>query len=386
MHPSSLLFWVLLGCTSAVNGNTKCNGSNCPRPVTLLFPTVVSPKTPATLVPPTVIGPVTTTNHTTHAPANHTTQAPANHTTHAPANHTTHAPANHTTHAPANHTTHAPANHTTHAPANHTTHAPANHTTHAPANHTTHAPANHTTHSPANHTTHAPANHTTHSPASHTTRAVLPTSVSPSPSPEIAVGRYNVTNNKTVCAMAKLGIQFRVQYQTAKKHAAWGVFFIEPNRTQAAGICSTGSVVMNLTFPEGFLTFTFKKDSKQRTFYLSGVHSELTYRFPGAAGASRYTAHNYSLTMLQAHLGHSYSCSNQSVRASSTYWVDLEDQQVQVFNIAKDHQFGAAELCPQDKKLPVVIIVVVVILVILILVIVAYLIGRKRHPAGYQSI
>ncbi|XP_043540913.1 macrosialin-like, partial [Chiloscyllium plagiosum] len=227
-----------------VNGNTKCKGSNCPGPATLLPPTVVSANTPATLVPPTAIGPVTTTNHTTHPPANHTT----------------------------------------HPPANHTTHPPANHTTHPPGNHTTHSPGNHTTHSPGNHTTHSPGNHTTHSPGNHTTRAVLPTSVSPSPSPERAVGRYNVTNNKTVCAMAKLGIQFRVQYQTAKKHTAWGVFFIEPNRTVATGTCSTGSVIMNLTFPEGFLIFTFKKDSKQRTFYLSGVHSELTYRFPGAAG------------------------------------------------------------------------------------------------------
>ncbi|XP_059498536.1 macrosialin-like [Stegostoma tigrinum] len=420
MYPSSVLCCILLATISAANGNTECDGSHCPprpKPATLLPPTVISPRKPATLVPPTVIGPVTTTipptpanhtthapanhtthapanhtthapaNHTTHAPANHTTHAPANHTTHAPANHTTHAPANHTTHAPANHTTHAPANHTTHAPANHTTHAPANHTTHAPANHTTHAPANHTTHAPANHTTHAPANHTTHAPANHTTHTVWPTSVHPSPAPSSNSGSYNVTNNQTVCALAKLEIRLRVRYPTAESKSAWGEFIINPNRTTASGTCGTDSVTMNLTFPEGFLTFGFKKNSKQQTFSLSAVHSELMYSFPDAAGPGRYLVWNNSLTVLQTHLGHSFLCSSLLVKGSSSFWVHLINQQVQVFEIPSTPRFGPVERCPQDRRVSDVVIVIVVLLVVLILVmLVAYLIGRKRHPAGYQSI
>ncbi|XP_078064304.1 lysosome-associated membrane glycoprotein 1-like [Mustelus asterias] len=90
---------------------------------------------------------------------------------------------------------------------------------------------------------------------------------------------------------------------------------------------------------------------------------------------------------MQTQLGHSYRCSNQSVEAKSTFRVDLVDQQIQVFKFAKNQQFGSAEFCFQDRKLPVVAIVVVVVLIVLIIVVVlAYLIGRRRTPAGYQSI
>ncbi|XP_067880090.1 macrosialin-like isoform X2 [Heterodontus francisci] len=398
MSPVTLL-WLFLMAIPSANSDVQCEGLNCPprpTPVTLLPATTVSPKRPVTLLPASTPATRHTTpanhttaapaNHTTAAPANHTTAAPANHTTAAPANHTTAAPANHTTAAPANHTTAAPANHTTAAPANHTTAAPANHTTAAPANHTTAAPANHTTAAPANHTTAAPANHTTAAPANHTTHSVLTTTMHPTSPPELQKGNYKVTNNKTVCAMAALKLQLRVQYKTKKKETAWGVFFIQPNKTKTSGSCGTYFVNMTLTFPEGFLTFGFKMNSKQQTFYLNEIRSELMYQFPGTT-ASQYSARNSSMVMLQTHLGHSFLCSNQSVKAESTFWVDLVDEQIQAFNISRNQQFGSAEVCPEDKRLPIVAIVVAVVLVLLIvIVLLAYLIGRRRNPAGYESI
>uniref|UniRef100_UPI00398EB574 macrosialin-like n=1 Tax=Pristiophorus japonicus TaxID=55135 RepID=UPI00398EB574 len=375
MSPA-IIFCVFLMTISAANSDEKCEGVNCPpRLVTLQPATAVSPKKPATLLP------ASTPRTTTHTPTT------ANHTTHAPANHTTHAPANHTTHAPANHTTHAPANHTTHVPANHTTHAPANHTTHAPANHTTHAPANHTTHAPANHTTHAPANHTTVAPANHTTHPVPPTTLHPTFQPEPQKGLYKVTDNKTTCAMAALKLQFRIQYQTVKKEKAWGDFYIQPSRTTTSGSCGPHSVNMTLAFPEGFLTFGFRMNSKDKTFYLSEIRSHLMYKFPGTSEPSQYTARNDSVSMLRTNLGHSFQCSNQSVKASAGFWVDLMDQQVQAFDIPKNQDFGSAEICPEDRRVPIVAIVVAVVLIVLILIVlVAYLIGRKRNQAGYQSI
>ncbi|XP_072349351.1 macrosialin-like [Scyliorhinus torazame] len=376
------LLCLFLAAGAAGSTDVKCEGPNCPpkpTPASLLSPTLVSPKRPASLVPPTVLtpkSPVTLSTPSTRT-TRHTT--PANHTSH----HTTPHPTNHTTHHPSNHTTHHPSNHTTHHPSNHTTHHPSNHTTHHPANHTTHHPSNHTTHHPSNHTTHHPTPH----PANHTSHPALPTTLHPAPAPKLQSGHYNVTANKTVCALADLKLQFRVQYKNTKKETSWGLFMLQPTRTHASGTCGTGFVNLTLTFPEGFLMFGFKKDIKKQTFYLSEVKSELMFRFPGTAGPSRYSAQNTSLAMLQAHLGHSYRCSNQSVEVKSTFWVDLVDQQVQSFDFDKNQHFGPAELCPQDKKLPVVAIVVAVVLVILILVVIlVYVIGKSRSPAGYQSI
>lgn len=37
----------------------------------------------------------------------------------------------------------------------------------------------------------------------------------------------------------------------------WGTFTVMPNCTKASGWCHKDIAVMNLTFPEGFLQFTF---------------------------------------------------------------------------------------------------------------------------------
>ncbi|XP_078056982.1 uncharacterized protein LOC144481712 [Mustelus asterias] len=250
-------------CTiPAVTGGVECEGESClpgPTPAYLRPATVVSPRTLVTLVKPTVMTP--------KPPV--TLNPPSTAITHRP--------------TPTNHTTHSPTNHTTHSPTNHTTHPPTNHTTHSPTNHTTHSPTNHTTHSPSNHTTHSPTNHTTHSPTNHTTHSVLTTPVRPTIAPLLQSGRYNVSVNKTVCAMAEVKLQFRVRYQGAKG-MSWGLFRIVPKKTKSSGNCGTDFVNMTLTFPEGYVMFGFKKNSKQETFYLSEVQSELTYMFPETTG------------------------------------------------------------------------------------------------------
>ncbi|XP_067828381.1 macrosialin-like isoform X2 [Heptranchias perlo] len=299
------------------NCDVQCEGTNCRlRPVTLLPATTVTAPTPVTLLPAST----PTSPHT----ANHTTVPPSNHTT---------IPVTHST-IPANHTTIPPANHTTIPPANHTTIPPANHTTIPPANHTTIPPANHTTIPPANHTTIPPANHTTHS--------VHTTPVHPTLPPVLQEGKYKVTDNKTVCAMASLKLQLRVQYKTEKKgkKGMWGVFMIQPLLTNSSGSCGTDTVNMTLTFPEGSLTFGFKVNSKQHSFYLREIQSELKYKFPGTSGPSRYTARNSSLQTLDTHLGHSFRCKNQSVKVTSSFWVDMVDEQIQAFNFSKNQEFG----------------------------------------------
>ncbi|XP_072903797.1 uncharacterized protein [Hemitrygon akajei] len=243
---------LLIASVSLGRSDPLCEGSNC-RPTlgTLIPATSVLPPTPGSLIPGTTPHQTTPTptptKHTTHSPT------PTKHTTHSPT------PTKHTTHTP------TPANHTTHTP------TPANHTTHTPT------PANHTTHTPtpANHTTHTPtpANHT--SPTNHTTHSV-PTPTGP---PVLTKGTYKVSNDKMICALATLKIELRVEYKTGR----WGTFFIQPNHTKASGACEKNTVNMTLTFPQGFLTFGFQKDKKDRSYHLHQIKTQLTYKFPGSA-------------------------------------------------------------------------------------------------------
>ncbi|XP_051900605.1 macrosialin-like [Pristis pectinata] len=340
-----LLLLTLLASVALGSAEVQCEGKNCkPRPATLLPATSVIPPTPASLEP------ASTPLPTTHTPT----------------------PANHTTPTPANHTTPTPANHTTPTPANHTTPIPSNHTT--LTNHTTLIPTNHTTPIPTNHTTPIPTHHTTH---------LIPPTVVP---PVLRKGTYKVTDKKVVCALATMKIELRVHYKGYKQEK-WGTFFIQPNKTRASGKCGDDSVNMTLTFPQGFLTFRFLKNTKDKTYHLQQIQTQLTYQFPGATAPTKFVAHNSALLVMHTRLGHCYQCSNQTLEASNSFWVDLVDQQLQVFEIPKTQTFGPADICPSDHKVPVVAIVVVVLLVVLILIIViAYLISRKRSPAGYQSI
>ncbi|XP_059831307.1 macrosialin [Hypanus sabinus] len=334
---------LLIASVSLGRSDPLCEGTNC-RPTlgTLIPATSVLPPTPGSL------SPGITTNQTTPTPT--TTK----HTTHSPT------PTKHTTHSP------TPTNHTTHTP------TPANHTTHTPtsANHTTHTPtqANHT--SPTNHTTPIPTNHTTHS---------VPTPTGP---PVLTKGTYKVSNDKMICALATLKIELRVEYETGR----WGTFFIQPNHTKASGACEKDTVSMTLTYPQGFLTFGFKKD-KDRSYHLHQIETQLTYKFPGSTRSMKFTANNTALVVMETALGHCSRCSNLSLEAGHSFWVDLVDQEVQVFEVPRTQTFGPADVCPRDHKLPVVAIVVVVLLLLLIIIIViVYLIHRKRSPAGYQSL
>ncbi|XP_072114645.1 macrosialin-like [Mobula birostris] len=230
-------------------------------------------------------------------------------------------------------------------------------------------PGNHT--SPTNHTTPIPTNHTTHS---------VPT---PTATPVLRKGTYKVANKKMICALATLEIELRVEYETGR----WGTFFIQPNDTKASGACGKNTVNMTLTFPQGFLTFGFQKDTKGKSYHLHQIKTQLTYKFPGAAVSTKFVANNAALMVMETALGHCSRCSNLSLEAGRTFWVDLVDQEVQVFEVPRTQTFGPADVCPQDHKLPVVAIVVVVLLLLLIIIIIIiYLICRKRSPAGYQSL
>uniref|UniRef100_A0A8C8RIJ2 Uncharacterized protein n=1 Tax=Pelusios castaneus TaxID=367368 RepID=A0A8C8RIJ2_9SAUR len=327
-------------------------------------------KKSATLVPAfTKTTPASTTHPTTH-PTNHTTLHPTNHTTPHPANHTTHHPTNHTTPHPANHTTHHPTNHTT----PHTTH----HTTPHPANHTTPHPTNHTTPHPTNHTTPHPTHHTTgHLTTPHHT------TVAPTTAP--LEGNYQVRNGTDICLWLQAGLQIRVAYTPDDAKAKrWRAFSIQPNQTSASGNCSSNSVALNLAFHQGFLLFTFHKNTTRNTFYLGGAQAKLSLHFPGTK-EHIFTVRNESLREFEAGLGRSYHCENRSLALGPDFHLDAVQERVQAFTL-KGGKFGEADECLNQHSPLVPIIIGVLLLVLIIIILIAYLLGRHRSRGGYQTI
>ncbi|KAJ1080125.1 hypothetical protein NDU88_000346 [Pleurodeles waltl] len=345
--------------------------------------------------------PQTTTRQTTHPLTTHTSHTTTNHTSapHTTANHTTvHTTANYTTaHTTAHHTT---ANHTTapHTTANHTSplHTTANHTSapHTTANHTSplHTTANHTSaphttkHTTENTTgTHTTANHTS---APHTTNhtAAPTTTMIPTKTPDIPVGDYTVKNGSEVCLRAKLGLKLLIQYNITSGQQEWGSVTVPgPAYTTASGHCINETALLRLTFPDGFIQFTFQKNTSKQYVYLRDVLVSINHTFPHSQEMS-FHAHNSSLHKLETVIGRSYECKNLTIGVSHSVSLNLVQEQVQAFQL-QNGQFGQAEHCLTDQpSMAVPIIVGVILAVLIIIVVVAYLIGRSRSHSGYQSI
>nr|XP_033778955.1 macrosialin isoform X2 [Geotrypetes seraphini] len=309
-------------------------------------------KKSATLIPAFTITPTTSaliTNHTTVHPTTHHTSAP-----------------------PTNHTTAPPTNHTTAPPTNHTTAPPTNHTTAPPTNHTTAPPTNHTTAPPTNHTTAPPANHTTASPTS-----------TPAPTTNPNVGDYNVSTGSDTCLRVIMGIKLRVQYNTTSQ---WGTFVVPvPPLTTASGNCTNQTATLRLSFPEGYLLFTFQKNTTRKVFYLSRVQISLDYSFSETSN-THINAENSSLQEYETPLGRSYTCKDTKINVSKIVIFEAIQEQVQAFSLNKG-QFGEANQCTADTVNMVLPIAISVILIVLIaVVIIAYLVSRKRARSGYQTL
>ncbi|CAM5139302.1 unnamed protein product, partial [Natator depressus] len=164
----------------------------------------------------------------------------------------------------------------------------------------------------------------------------------------------------------------------------WGAFDVQPNHTMVAGTCSQDSATMNITFAQGFLHFTFVKNTTQNAVYLREVRASLSVHFPGATqpvrGAEQQPAG------VRSPAGALVQCGNRSLALAPAFRLDALHERLQAFALPGGH-FGDAEQCPEDRHTMVVPIVIGVVLLVLILIIViAYMLGRRRTRGGYQTI
>ncbi|XP_056145358.1 lysosome-associated membrane glycoprotein 1b [Lampris incognitus] len=199
-------------------------------------------------------------------------------------------------------------------------------------------------------------------------------------------GNYTVNNNGTICLMARMGLQLNISFNSASQNkTVLDVVNLQPNVTKSTGSCDTdkASLLLTVDGDKTNLTFSFLLNSTSDKYHLSGV--SLSALWPDMS--KPFLAENNSLEYLHGTLGRSYMCrEEQTLDVVESLSINTFQLQVQPFGLTGD-QFGAAEECQLDEDdMLIPIIVGAALAGLVLIVLVAYLIGRKRSHAGYQTI
>ncbi|XP_032908258.1 lysosome-associated membrane glycoprotein 1 [Catharus ustulatus] len=219
----------------------------------------------------------------------------------------------------------------------------------------------------------------------HTTQVPTPAPTPTSSPSNPAVGKYNVTGPNGTCILAYMGLQLNITYP--KKDGKMGLDllnFLPPNTT-SSGKCDNSFALLNLTFEKAKVVFHFALNASAEKFFLQGVSVRTT--LPPEAKNPSFEASNSSMSELRASVGNSYKCSSEeNLQVTDQALLNVFNVQIQIFKIDGD-KFGPVEECQLDENNMLIPIIVGAALAGLVLIVlIAYLIGRKRSHAGYQTI
>uniref|UniRef100_A0AAQ6IW20 Lysosome-associated membrane glycoprotein 1 n=1 Tax=Anabas testudineus TaxID=64144 RepID=A0AAQ6IW20_ANATE len=221
-----------------------------------------------------------------------------------------------------------------------------------------------------------------------TTTTTATTTIAPSPAPPGTPerGTYSVNNtNGTVCLLAQMGLQLNVSYfSQSQNKTVQDIVNLNPNLTRSSGSCEATSATLTLLH-EGntTLNFIFTLNATSNKYHLSGVTLLANWSdLPAPMSVS-----NTSLDYLRSTLGRSYMCNaEQTLNVASDFSLNTFRLQVQPFGITTN-QFATAEECQLDQdQMLIPIIVGAALAGLVLIVLIAYLIGKKRSHAGYQTI
>ncbi|XP_043850591.1 lysosome-associated membrane glycoprotein 1 [Dromiciops gliroides] len=221
-------------------------------------------------------------------------------------------------------------------------------------------------------------------PTTHPTPAPVPTPTRP-PTPETpSVSNYNVSGTNGTCLLASMGLQLNISYEKKDNTTVRRIFNINPNKTTVNGSCSPQAAVLELITENSTLVFRFGMNATTSKFFLQEILLKTT--LPDAKEPI-FEASNNSLKELQATVGNSYKCNaEENVKVTESFSVNIFRVRVQAFKVEGD-KFGSVEECLLDENNMLIPIAVGGALAGLVLIVlIAYLIGRKRSHAGYQTI
>lgn len=215
-----------------------------------------------------------------------------------------------------------------------------------------------------------------------------PTTGPPSPSPPLVptnptVSKYNVTGDNGTCLLASMALQLNITYMKKDNTTVTRAFNINPS-DKYSGTCGAQLVTLKVGNKSRVLELQFGMNATSSLFFLQGVQLNMT--LPDAIDPT-FSTSNYSLKALQASVGNSYKCnSEEHIFVSKALALNVFSVQVQAFRVESD-RFGSVEECVQDGNNMLIPIAVGGALAGLVLIVlIAYLIGRKRSHAGYQTI
>ncbi|KAL2081425.1 hypothetical protein ACEWY4_023278 [Coilia grayii] len=197
-------------------------------------------------------------------------------------------------------------------------------------------------------------------------------------------GHYNVTNgNGTVCLMARMGLQLNVTFINTENKTVQELVNLHPNQTKPTGSCDKDTAILTLTEDKTNLIFSFSLNVTSKKYHLSSL--ALSAAWPDMAAP--LNASGSGLDYLRGTLGRSYMCrEEQNLMVDANFSLNTYQLQVQPFGLNSD-QFGEAEECELDEDdMLIPIIVGAALSGLVLIVLMAYLIGRKRSHAGYQTI
>ncbi|XP_070771858.1 lysosome-associated membrane glycoprotein 1a [Enoplosus armatus] len=220
------------------------------------------------------------------------------------------------------------------------------------------------------------------------TTASTTTTAAPAPTPPGTPerGTYSVNNsNGTACLLAQMGLQLNISYfSLSQNKTVQELVNLTPNLTSSSGSCEASSASLVLTQERATtLNFTFTLNSTSNKYHLS----EITLLANWTDMTAPFSASNTSLNYLRSTLGRSYMCNaEQTLAVVPTFSLNTFRLQVQPFEVTTN-QFATAEECQMDQdQMLIPIIVGAALAGLVLIVLIAYLIGRKRSHAGYQTI
>ncbi|XP_040179879.1 lysosome-associated membrane glycoprotein 2 isoform X2 [Rana temporaria] len=222
---------------------------------------------------------------------------------------------------------------------------------------------------------------TTQSPTTHST-TIPSTTTTPQPTTKPvdkpSVGNYTVLNGTETCLLASMGLQLNASLLVEGKNV-WTALNIDPINTNSSGTCGNETALLRLTNGTTVVEFLFF--IKEKNFHLQEVNVTL---FNGSDFSSKT---NLNLSLWEASLGNSYLCrKEQLITVSEDLYINTFDVRVQPFNL-KNGTFGTASECHlDDDSILIPIIVGAALSGLIVIIVIAYLIGRRKTYAGYQTI
>ncbi|XP_069603292.1 lysosome-associated membrane glycoprotein 2 isoform X2 [Ranitomeya imitator] len=214
---------------------------------------------------------------------------------------------------------------------------------------------------------------TTHAPTTTTT----PT---PSPKPEDkpSTGNYSVFSGNETCLMATMGLQLNASVFVGG-HNVWKLFNINPNATISSGSCGNESALLRLNDTDTILDFSFFL--RQKTFYLHEVNVTIA----NGSGISHIS--NNNLSFWEASVGKSYLChKEQLLVVSKDLSINTFEVRVQPFGIHNATYDEASECFLDTDSIVIPIIIGAALAGLIVIIVIAYLIGRRKTYAGYQTL